>query len=136
MYFLESTNKWHQGVPGDLMVKNSSAIAGDAGLIPRSGERNGFLLQYSCLGNPMDREARQAIVHGVTKSQTWQRLNTSISDIILYLSFCLTYFPSYNILQVYPFVVNGKISFILWLSSLQLDKYIYMSHLFNPFNSW
>ena len=27
-------------------------------------------LQYSCLGNPMDREAWQAIVHGVTKSRT------------------------------------------------------------------
>ena len=27
--------------------------------------------QYSCLGNPMDREAWQAIVHGVTKSLTW-----------------------------------------------------------------
>ena len=50
------------------MVKNSSAIAGDAGSIPRSGEGNGFPLQYSCLGNPMDREARQAIVHGLTKS--------------------------------------------------------------------
>ena len=30
-------------------------------------ERNGSLVQYSCLGNLMDREARWAIVHGVTK---------------------------------------------------------------------
>ena len=30
---------------------------------------NGNPLQYSCLGNPMDREAWQAIVHGVAKSQ-------------------------------------------------------------------
>ena len=28
-------------------------------------------LQYSCLENPMDREAWWAIVHGVTKSRTW-----------------------------------------------------------------
>ena len=27
--------------------------------------------QYSCLENPMDREAWRATVHGVTKSQTW-----------------------------------------------------------------
>ena len=48
--------------------------AGDLGLIPglgRSpGEGNGNPLQYSCLENPMHRSAWQAIVHGVTKSQT------------------------------------------------------------------
>ena len=27
-------------------------------------------LQYSCLGNPMDRGARRTTVHGVAKSQT------------------------------------------------------------------
>ena len=41
------------------------------GLIPglgRSpGEGRGNPLQYSCLGNPMDREAWRATVHGVTK---------------------------------------------------------------------
>ena len=31
------------------------------------GEGNGKPLQYSCLGNPMDREAWQATVHGVAK---------------------------------------------------------------------
>ena len=36
----------------------------------RDREGNGNLLQYSCLENPMDREAWQAAVHGVTKSQT------------------------------------------------------------------
>ena len=30
----------------------------------------GMAIQYSCLGNPMDREAWQATVHVVTKSQT------------------------------------------------------------------
>ena len=33
-------------------------------------ERNGKLLQYSCLRNPMERGAWWASVHGVTKSQT------------------------------------------------------------------
>ena len=49
----------------------------DEGLIPglrRSpGGGNGNPLQYSCLGNPMDRGTWQAIVHGVTKS--WTRLS-------------------------------------------------------------
>ena len=53
-------------------VKNLPAIAKDAGLIPgleRSpGEGNGDPLQYSCLENPMDRGAWQAIVPEVAKS--------------------------------------------------------------------
>ena len=57
--------------PGGSLVKNLPANAGDAGLIPRSGrsagEGNENPLQYSCLGNPMGRGARQAIVHGVAK---------------------------------------------------------------------
>ena len=36
----------------------------------QSGEGSGTPLQYSCLGNPMDRGASQATVHGVTKSRT------------------------------------------------------------------
>ena len=51
------------------MVKNLAANAGDAGLIHGPGrfpgERNGNLLQYSCLENP--RGAWRAAVHGVTK---------------------------------------------------------------------
>ena len=57
-----------------LAVKNTPASAGDVGLIPwlgRSpGEGNGNPLQYSCLGNPMDRGAWWATVHEVSKSQT------------------------------------------------------------------
>jgi len=45
--------------------------AGNMGSISRSGgspgKGNGNLLQYSCLGNPMDRGAWQTTVHGVTK---------------------------------------------------------------------
>ena len=52
-------------------VKASASNAGYPGLIPglgRSlGEGNGNPLQDSCLGNPMDREARQAIVPGAAK---------------------------------------------------------------------
>jgi len=56
------------------VVKNPPANAGDRGLIPGSGrspgERTSNPLQYSYLGNPMDRGAWWAIVHGVAKSQT------------------------------------------------------------------
>ena len=40
------------------------------GLGRSPGEGNGNQLQYSCLGNPMDRGAWWAAVHGVAKSQT------------------------------------------------------------------
>jgi len=53
------------------VVKNQPANAGDAGSIPGLGrslrEGDGNSLQYSCLGNPMDREAWQVTVHGVAK---------------------------------------------------------------------
>ena len=56
---------------GDSVEKNPPAIAGDPGSIAgwgRSpGEGNGNPLQYSCLGNPMDRGACWAAVHGVAK---------------------------------------------------------------------
>ena len=56
------------------MVKNPLAKAGDirdVGLIPGLGKvpgvGNGNSLQYSCLGNPMDRGAWRATVHGVVR---------------------------------------------------------------------
>ena len=68
--FLQNSIKVFE-VPGGSVVKNPPADAGDADLIPGSqrspGEGNGCPLQYSCLGNPMDRGAWWAVVHGVTK---------------------------------------------------------------------
>ena len=56
------------------MIKNPPANARDAGLIPGWGRSpgggNDNPLQYSCLGNPMDRGAWWATVHGVTESDT------------------------------------------------------------------
>ena len=56
------------------MVKNPPANAGDAGFIPGSGRSpgggNGYPLQCSGLGNPVDRGAWWATDHGVTKSRT------------------------------------------------------------------
>ena len=52
------------GFPGDSVVKNLLANAGDVGLIPGSGrspgEGNGNPFQSSCLGSPMDRGAWRA----------------------------------------------------------------------------
>ena len=59
------------------MVKNLPAKAGDIsdldsvpGLGQLPGGGHGNPLQYSCLENPMDREAWWVTVHRVTKSQT------------------------------------------------------------------
>ena len=65
-----------------LEVKNLPANAGDIrdersipGWGKSPGEGEGYLLQYSCVGNPMDRGAWWATVHGVAKSGT--RLNNN-----------------------------------------------------------
>ena len=70
------------GFPGGSNSKEVACDAGDPGLIPGSGrspgEKLGNPLQHSCLENPMDRGAWQAIVHesqrvrhdGVTNSST------------------------------------------------------------------
>ena len=64
--------------PGGSDGKESTCDTGDLGSIPgleRSpGGGHGNPLQYS-LENPRDRGAWWATVHGVTKSQTRQRLN-------------------------------------------------------------
>ena len=62
------------GFPGDSVVKNPSANAGDIGdmgSVPGSGRSsgagNGNPVQYSCLENPMARGAWWATVHGVAR---------------------------------------------------------------------
>ena len=61
-------------VPAGSNGEESSCNARDPGSIPRlgksPGEGNGNLLQYSCLGSPMDRGTWQATVHWAAKSQT------------------------------------------------------------------
>ena len=69
----DAVTRWASHVGGSV-VKNPPANAEhvrDAGSFPGSGrppgEGNGDLLQYSCLGNPMDREAQSM---GSQKSRT------------------------------------------------------------------
>ena len=83
------------GFPGGSMVKNLPTNAGDAGdtsLIPESRrspeEGNGKPLQYSCLGNPMDRGTWWSIVHKVAKElDTTEQLNLLIRCLAL-VSLC------------------------------------------------
>ena len=63
-----------EGFPDGSVVKNSPANAGDtgdAGSIPGLGRSprvgNSNPTQYSCLGNPMDRGAWWATVHGLQR---------------------------------------------------------------------
>ena len=64
---------FHYGFPWWPSGKECICQAGDTGLTPgsgrTSGEGNGTPLQYSCLGNSMDRAVWRATVHGV--EQQW-----------------------------------------------------------------
>ena len=62
------------GFLGGSAVKNLPAMqetrVRSLGWEDTPGEGNGNPIQYSCLGNPMDRGAWRATIHGVSKSQT------------------------------------------------------------------
>ena len=71
--------------PEGVVVKNPPANAGDprdAGSIPGSGRSsgggNGNSLQYSCLGNSLNRGALRATVHKVTESNTTEYTSMQI----------------------------------------------------------
>ena len=58
------------GSDGKESVHSMGDPGSISGLTRSSGEGNGNRLQYSCLQNFIDRGIWQAIVHGVSKSQT------------------------------------------------------------------
>ena len=72
------------GFPGGSVDKESTCNAEDAkgtgsfsGLGRSPGGGHASPLQYSCLENPMERGAWQAIAHRVTKTRTqWKQLIT------------------------------------------------------------
>ena len=75
----------YKGFPCSLVGKESAYNAGDPGLIPGlgryPGERNGNALQYSCLGNLMDRGAWQTTVHEVEEPGRLQSMRSQESDM-------------------------------------------------------
>ena len=70
--FLKTLTLGPWGFPYSSFGKESAYNAGDWGPIPGSGlspaEENGNALQFSCLENPMHREAWQATVHEFAES--------------------------------------------------------------------
>ena len=88
------------------MLKNlpaSGGDAGDVGSIPGSGRSpgrgNGNPLQYSCLGNPMDRGAWQATVHSVAdldRTEDSTHTHSVINDTfeICYMLPCMLSHPT------------------------------------------
>ena len=72
--FFENLVTYISKLPRWLRSKESTCNAGDPGSVPGSrrspGEGNGKSLQYSCLGNRVDRGAWWATVHGVAKNLT------------------------------------------------------------------
>ena len=88
LYLWKNLYIWKLTLIGGALLKNLLANVRNTrnvGLIPgsvmTSGAGSGNPHQYFCLGNPMDRGAWQAAVHGVPKSRTW--LNTAYTLKIL-----------------------------------------------------
>ena len=73
---------FHPGLSG----QGSTGNAGDPGSIPGPGicpgEGNGSPLQYSCLGNPMDRGAWRVTIHRVAKRHTKATEHTRVYTIM------------------------------------------------------
>ena len=73
-----------RGSPGGLVVKNTAASAGDMSLVLEwgrfPGEGNGNPLQYSCLGNPMERGTLRDTVHRLTKCPSKNNLATKLQQ--------------------------------------------------------
>ena len=71
--FLQSLSQL-LGFPGGLVVKSLPANARNVRSIPGSGRSsekgNGNPLQYSCLGNPMDRGPWWAVIHRIAELDT------------------------------------------------------------------
>ena len=109
------------------MVKNlpgNTGVAGDPGLIPGSGRSpgggHGNPLQYSCLENSMDTEARWATVQRAAWSQTWlKRLNMhahtlSCWRILIVGVFLLLLYSAFTSISFDILVINKPVVISQW----------------------
>ena len=123
-----------------LSGKESFCQGRDANTIPGSershGGGNGNPLQYSCLGNPVDRGAWWAIVHGVTKSQTWLSDSTTTNTPVIEYCYsgaqsCLTLFDSMDCsllgFAVLYYLLEFAQTHVYWVGDA-----IQSSHLLSP----
>ena len=96
--------------------KESAYNAGDLSSIPglrrSSGEGHGNPLQYSCLENPMERGAWQATVHGVSESDTTERLTLQLL-LCIYANPNLPVYPNSSFLHWCPRVCSMSVSLFL-----------------------
>ena len=145
--FLSINCYLHSGsiVPGGasqvaLVVKNPPTNAGDPGSIPRLGSflggGSGNPLQYSCLGNPLDRGAWQAAVRRATRvGQDWSDLacfvSRSIFDLPLFLVeslesfiffFFFLHFPSTNNFSLKALTVLCTYPVVNFFSTMQISS--------------
>ena len=115
-------------------LRDASSILG-SGLSP--GEGNGNSLQYSCLGNPMERRAWHAIVHRVTQSWTWLKQLSLHACIPTPINFSRLYYP--NLLcgkwrrdgvKIRKDVISRWIQILCQMSSKSFHSFILL------FNKW
>ena len=115
------------------MVKNMPANAGDArhaGSIPglgrSSGGGHGSPLQYFYLGNPMDRGAWPATVHGVTKSRT--QLSTQACNLYFPI-FQDTYWPTLTCATQFLLISQLIFHTCIFLNSILFGKRKFLAYL-------
>ena len=105
--------------------KESSHNEGDLSSIPglgkSSGEGHGNPVLYSCLENPMDREAGWATVYRVTKSQTQLKWHSTEGYLPTYLPHI---FFIHSSLDIYLFPYLGD--WLLWIMLQWTWKYRYL----------
>ena len=105
------------GFPCGSAGKESTCSEGDLGSIPRLGrtprEGRGYTRQYSDLENSMD-----CIVHGVTESDTTERLSLHFSSFLLFHEHFYHLHTSYSSLLLPSFIY-----FLLLIALLRYNLY-------------
>ena len=111
-----------EGFPGGTEVKNPPANVGDerdAGSVPELGVENGNPLQYSCLGNSMDKGTLWATVHEVTRVRQTEHVHTHTHSWVIILVSGVQH-SNLTLLQV---ILNLKLLLKYWLYSLWCTIY-------------
>ena len=86
----------HFQPPANFLLTQGSPFPHDFHITKIPWEGNGNPLQYSGLGNPMDRGAWQATVHGALKSRT--RLSDFAFTIVHVSIYHLSFFPVFQLI--------------------------------------